>query len=89
LFTLFDSRAPGRAIDISSLNNIKPIQPIRLCSSKPEKVETFASLFRSCKFTQMGDPVGKVVVGKIYHIVEEDLYIDLGLKFPCVCQKPR
>ena len=37
----------------------------------------------------MGNPVGKEVVGRIYHVVEEDLYIDFGHKFGCVCRLPR
>ena len=41
------------------------------------------------QFTRIGNPVGKVVVGKIYHVVGDDLYIDFGHKFCCVCTKPR
>jgi small subunit ribosomal protein S28 len=44
---------------------------------------------RNCKLTNIGDPVGKTVVGRIYHVVGDDLYIDFGHKFGCVCTKPR
>ena len=30
-----------------------------------------------------------MLIGRIYHIVNDDMYIDLGLKFPCVCKRPR
>ena len=70
------------------------ITPVRNCHTEPAKSvsndnQTFASLVRNCKLTRIGNPVGKVVIGKIYHVVGDDLYIDFGHKFCCVCTKPR
>lgn len=49
------------------------------------------SVFYVWKFLflfQLGNPVGKVVTGKIYHVTGSDLYIDFNWKFHCVCRKP-
>lgn len=37
---------------------------------------------------QLGSPRGKVVVGTIYRIVGDDLYVDFDWKFPCVVKRP-
>ncbi|KAI5749514.1 hypothetical protein M8J76_007930 [Diaphorina citri] len=55
---------------------------------EPKDIE-FAKLFRNSKLVDLGDAENKLVYGKIFHVVDDDLYIDFGGKFPCVCTRPR
>ena len=48
--------------------------------------KTFETMFRQSKFVAMGDIQNKFLVGRIVDVVGEDLYIDFGGKFNCVCQ---
>jgi len=71
------------------LQNIKQFSTDNQTPAIESETETFASLLRNSKLIQVGNPVGKTVVGKIRHETKDDLYIDFGHKFMCVCPKPR
>ncbi|XP_055311108.1 28S ribosomal protein S28, mitochondrial [Sitodiplosis mosellana] len=54
----------------------------------PVHTVPFKKLLRQSKLVDLGDPLNKIVSGKIVHTVGDDLYIDFGWKFNCVCVRP-
>ncbi|CAH1408100.1 unnamed protein product [Nezara viridula] len=54
----------------------------------PEVDAPFATLLRNSKFIDLGDPEGRIVTGTVFHVVDDDLYVDFGWKFHCVCKRP-
>ncbi|XP_051162558.1 28S ribosomal protein S28, mitochondrial [Leptopilina boulardi] len=59
-----------------------------LSDEKVKKGKSFATLLRHSKLIDIGDPNGKIVKGKVVHVVDNDLHIDFGWKFNCVCRRP-
>ena len=55
----------------------------------PRDKKSFAALLRESNFIGCGDARGRVVIGKIFEVLGDDLYIDFGGKFHCVCPRPK
>jgi len=54
----------------------------------PQSTKVFPKLFRNSAFVGLGDLRNVRVKGRIIQVKDDDLYIDFGGKFHCVCQRP-
>ena len=52
----------------------------------PVKEESFATMLRNSKYVKLGDPEKKILIGKVYLVLQDDVYVDFGGKFPAVCK---
>lgn len=51
--------------------------------------KSFATLLRHSKFITQGDFRNAPVIGKVFHVVGDDLYVDVGMKFHAVVKRPQ
>ena len=87
--TLFGRRFESNAADlVSKTDQITQDSAQTKQKSSSKRPVTFAKLFKESKFVSMGRLEGKDFVGKIVDVVGDDLYVDYGGKFYCICKRP-
>jgi hypothetical protein len=95
-FSTVSSKCMATATDHAAKisNENKPVDTQLTDKSESSELQankqnlTFAQMFRRSKFVAMGDLENKVLVGRIFDTVGDDLYIDYGGKFNAVCKRP-
>ena len=75
MFERVEDMSVSDSVQTSKTDDVKPV--------------SFASMLRRSKLIAIGKPEGRVLVGTIIETMNDDLYIDFGGKFHCVCKAPR
>ncbi|CAP26127.1 Protein CBR-MRPS-28 [Caenorhabditis briggsae] len=89
LRSLFNSRVAVRRAFSTEASTESIIDFVdNVTESSEAQNQSFSSLLRNSKFMQLGDFNGRLMVGKIVNRIQEDVYIDFGLKFNAVCKVP-
>ena len=71
------------------MDEVPVTESVESIKTGDDKPVSFASMLRRSKLIAIGKPQGRVVVGTIIETMNDDLYIDFGGKFHCVCKTPR
>ncbi|KAL3889016.1 hypothetical protein ACJMK2_001451 [Sinanodonta woodiana] len=79
---------PGLSGLLRVLQKIKADQETTTAAPTQPENESFATMLRKSKLMQIGKPEGSVITGDVIDVVGDDLYIDFGGKFHCVCRRP-
>ena len=86
-----DSSVLGKVLNMFDMVEKRTSETIApVTADLPIKAKTsFAKLLRNSSLIQIGDPNGRLVVGTVIETLDDNLFIDFGGKFHCVCKKPR
>jgi hypothetical protein len=99
ILTLFQQKNfqhANKAVETPNLSQAEPVKPSTadqalkngVEKAKQKEKKSFAKMFKESKFVALGDLENKYLIGKIVEVLGDDLYIDYGGKFHCVCKRP-
>ena len=85
------SVSTGQAVEVSKNSDTQISSPPSTNNSLDAANKapiTFAQMFKESQFVNLGDLENKYLIGKVVNVVGDDIYIDYGGKFYCICKIP-
>jgi len=74
---------------IEMFKKVKTEASSETSETKIQQDYNFDTLIKNSKLMQIGDPDGRLVSGTVFEVTANDVYVDFGGKFHCVCPIPR